>query len=107
MLATRKQASPGNSTQSKSQLAIIVAGIALIIGLLTFEGHHYLDPPTPSLAQNLEMDKHPFPVWVSDAAMQCKGDMSKLSPDMQQKLSAQFKDGGRTEIMASYAIQTH
>ena len=104
-----KQGSTSKSAEEKSQLGlpVVIAAIVLLVVVLGYMGHQYFAPSGPSLSQAWGMDKSSFPGWVNDAAMQCKGDMSKLSPDEQQKIAAQYKDGGRTEIMASYAIQTH
>ena len=109
MLTTHKPGSLPKGGHDKPQLGlpVVIAAIALMILLLGFMGYHYFAPSGPSLSQAWGMDTHSFPSWVNDAAMQCKGDMSKLSPQIQQKIAAQYKDGGRTEIMASYAIQTH
>lgn len=109
MLTTQKQGSAPNSATGKSQVGIpvIIAAVVLLVVFLGFMGEHYMVPTTPSLSQAWGIDKNSFPGWVNDAAMQCQGDMSKLSPDLQQKIAAQYKDGGRTEIMASYALQTH
>jgi len=109
MLATHKPASSGKGAQEKPQLGVLlmVAAVLLTVVFLGVMGHQYFAPSSPSESQILGMDKSSFPGWVNDAAMQCKGDMSKLSPDLQQKIAAQYKDGGRTELMASYALQTH
>ena len=109
MLATHKPGLPANSSTDRSplQLAGIVAAIAILVFFMGYMGYKCFVPSSPSMSQIIGMDKSSFPGWVNDAAMQCQGNMSKLSPEMQQKVAAQYKDGGRTEIMASYALQTH
>jgi len=109
MLTAHKQVSSSKNSNEKQQLGlpVVIGALILLAILLGYMGHQFFAPSGPSLSQAWGMDKSSFPSWVNDAAMQCKGDMSKLSPELQQKIAAQYKDGGRTEIMASYALQTH
>jgi hypothetical protein len=83
--------------------ATILIALAVVIGI----GYHALIPATPSLSQQLDLDKHPIPAWVTQDARQCQGDINKLSPQEQQKIAASYPgQGGRIIVMAAYA-QSH
>lgn len=84
-------------------LVAIVIAVAIVIGI----GHHVLAPSSPSLSQQLDLDKHPIPAWVTQDARQCRGDITQLSPAEQQKIAASYPgQGGRIIVMAAYA-QSH
>lgn len=110
MLATKNSGPDAQSSapaNSKMNLVAAVAAIIALIAFLSMMGQHYLAPSTPPLSKTLGVDLSSFPSWVNVDAMQCQGNMYALPASEQKKIAAQFKDGGRTEIMASYALQTH
>lgn len=99
-----------NPAQSdKPQVSLIVAAVAVVlaIAIVIGVGHHYLAPSSPSLAQQLDLNKHPIPAWVTQDAQQCQGDITKLRPQEQQKIAQAYPgQGARIIVMAAYA-QSH
>jgi uncharacterized membrane protein len=90
----------------KRQLALLVAVIVVAVVVIIGFGRRYVASQSPSLAQELDLDKHPIPSWVSDDARQCNGDITKLSPAEQQKVYAAYPgQGGRIIIGAAYQMQ--
>lgn len=96
-MATQNETRPG--MQQVGIIALIVAAIVLV-GYFAAMARHYTAPQGPSTAQI--MQGHKIPDWVTQDAIQCKGDISKLSPQEQQKLNAAYPNGtARFVLMAA------
>jgi len=86
--------------------AIIAAAAILLIIVLVGIGKHFLTGSSPSMAQKLDLDKHPIPDWVIQDARQCQGDIARLSPEEQAKVRAAYPGQGAVAIIsAAYANQ--
>src|SRR6187402_7777 len=92
-----------NKPKNGSSIVIIVLIVAIVAGMVAL-GYHLLAPQTPSIAQQMDLDKHPIPDWVANDAEKCQGDLSKLSAEEQQKVQAAYPgQGARVIIMAAYS----
>jgi len=93
----------GNKPQPGSSVVIAVLIAVILVGVVML-GRHFLAPQTPTIAQQMDLDKHPIPGWITGYAEKCQGDMSKLSAEEQQKVQAAYPgQGARVIIMAAYA----
>jgi hypothetical protein len=85
---------------------VLVVAIVLVIAIVIGLGRHYLAPSGPTVAQELDLDKHPIPAWVTSDAQQCKGNLYALSPQEQRKVEAAYPgQGARIIITAAYSLQ--
>ncbi|MBC8136151.1 MAG: hypothetical protein H8F28_09720 [Fibrella sp.] len=95
-----------NLNQTNSQKLIMIASIIAIVGAIVAVGwlaKNSLGDPAPSASQKMELDKHPIPEWVSQYAVQCKGDITKLSAADQQKVQEKYPgQSARIVILVAY-----
>lgn len=88
------------------QWLILAAAILALVAILVVLGRHYFTEQSPSLAQELDLDKHPIPTWVIEDARKCKGDISQLEPAEQAKIRASYPgQGAKAIVAAAYATQ--
>ena len=101
-MATQSQKQSGPQTST----VLLVAAIVALLAFAVLVGRHYLVGSSPSLAQEMDLDKHPIPAWVTQDAKQCEGDITKLGPQEQQKLQTAYPgQSARLIITAAYSVQ--
>lgn len=82
---------------------ITVVAVVLLVGVVA---NRFSAGSNPTMAQGLGISKESLPAWLNADAMQCQGDMSKLSPSEQQKIAEAYHNGASTVVKASYSLQT-
>lgn len=95
-----------NQNQSNNQKLMMIGSVIAIIVAIVAVGwlaKNSLGESGPSAAQKMELDQKPIPDWVSQYAVQCKGDITKLSAEDQQKVQEKYPgQSGRIIIMVAY-----
>jgi len=104
VVQNRKTVKPAAQKNPKIWIAVALAAVALIVMFAQMQ--HAMSPPTPNLSMMLGQDKHPFPDWVKSDAATCKGDISKLDPQEQQKLSQLYPGSAGIVMHAAYTLQS-
>lgn len=95
-----------NPDPSNNQKMMMIGSIAAIVAAITAVGwiaKNSLGESQPGAAQKMELDKKPIPEWVRQYAVQCQGDITKLSPADQQKIQATYPgQSARIVVMVAY-----